>query len=292
VSSLVLVVMLAQAAPGAAQQIDCAEGRARVSAWDRARAPHLGRYCDFLAQAEVRLPQEPARAEQAAAAAEALVAGQAAPLVLRGRAALVRGDAEAARRLLDRALALDGAALRDPRALQAHAEALRDTGETGRAIEAYRGLLPRIDAIPGEEARTRARLDAALALMLEGPGGLEVAQTVLKDAAERGAPALRAVAVAALALALDRAGAQAQAQAAASEARRAGAAAALAATPAPLGWPVEALAVQARLREVTEPGAAAASWEAYLARASRGPWAAHARARLAEAQKRAPGRKR
>ena len=257
--------MLAQAAPGAsAQQIDCAEGRARVSAWDRARAPYLGRYCDFLAQAEVRLPQEPARAEQAAAAAEALVAGQAAPLVLRGRAALLQGNAEAA----------------------------RDTGETGRAIEAYRSLLPRIDAIPGEEARTRARLDAALALMLEGPGGLEVAQTVLKDAAERGAPALRSVAVAALALALDRAGAQTQAQAAASEARRAGATAALAVTPAPLGWPVEALAVQARLREVAEPGAAVATWEAYLARASRGPWAAHARARLAEAQRRAPGRKR
>lgn len=286
------MVILAQAAPGApAPQIDCTEGKARISVWDRARAPYLGKYCDLLAQAEVRLPQEPARAEQAATAAASLVANQAAPLVLRGRAALLLGKVEAARQFFERALTMDSAALRDPRALQDHAAALRDTGETGRAIEAYRLLLPRLDGIPGEEARTRARLDAALALMLEGPGGLEVAQTVVRDAAERGAPALRAVARAVLALVLDRAGAQAQAQAAASEAKRAGAAWALMTTPAPLGWPVEALAVQAKLREVTEPSAAIATWEAYLARASRGPWAAHARARLAELQKRFPGRK-
>ncbi len=284
--------MLAQAAPGPTPpQIDCTEGRARVSAWDRARAPHLVRYCDFLAHAEVRLLREPARAEQAATAAGALLPEQAAPLVLRARAALYQGKAAGALPLFDQALALDPAALRDPRAQLDQAAALRDAGETRRAIEAYRGLLPRIDVIPGEEVQTRARLDAALALMLGGPGNLEAAQAVLQDAARRGSPALRAVAQATLALALDRSGARAQASAAAAEAHRAGALSALTATPSPLGWPVEALAVLARLREVADPSTAPAAWESYLARAAQGPWAAHARARLAETRK-TPPRKR
>ncbi len=276
--------MLAQAAPPAAPgaqaaQIDCTAGRSRASVWDRARAPHVARYCDFLSHAEARLEQEPRRAEQSAAAAGALLPEQAAPVVLRARAAAAQGRHGEAKKLFEQALALDPGATRDPRALVDWAASLREVGETSRAIEAYRALLPRVDTLPGDDARTRAQIDAAVALMLAGPAQLDAAAAVLRDAVARGAPSLRAAAQAVLALALDRAGAKAEAAAQAAEAQRAGAQVALAPPGgrAAVGWQVEALAVQARLREATDPGAAGPIWDAYLARAGQGPWAAHAR---------------
>lgn len=284
-----IFLILAQAAPAPAQ-LSCQTGPARASVWDRARAPHLARYCDLLAQAEVRLSREPARADEAAAAAAALLPEQAAPLVLRGRAVLLLGKPAEARQHFDQALVLDPGALRHPLALLAQATALRDAGETRLALEAYRRLLPVIDAIPSHETRTRAQLDTALALAQQGPDGLDPARALLQDAGRRGDPALRAAARAALALVLDRGNAPALAAAAAAEAHQAGALAALAASPPPFGWPVEALAVQARLREVSSPAAALALWDSYLARASQGPWAAHARARAAELRK-TPGKK-
>lgn len=280
----VAVLILAQAAQTPPPQIDCAGGQARISVWDRARAPHQAKYCELLASAEARLQQEPARADEAARAAATLLPEQSAPWVFRARAAVVMKKYTIALPLFDRALALSPDALKDPRALLAHAVSLRESGETTRAIEAYRRLLPSMDSIPGEEERTRARLDAAMALMLEGAKGMDPAQAILKDAVQEGAPSLRAVAQAVSALAWERAGNHAQAVASATIAYRGGALTVMNTT-SPLGWSVEALAVSARLKEVAEPSAAIASWEAYLARAGQGPWATQVRARLAELKK-------
>lgn len=292
-----LAVVLAQASPSPpaaapAAQIDCKApgGKARLSAWDRARAPNLARYCDFMAHAEARLAKEPRRAEQAAAAAAALYPEQAAPLVVRGRVAAQLGQRAEARVFFEQALALSADALRDPGAQLDLAETLREAGDTAGAIRAYRALLPRLDALADEQLRTRARLDAALALALEGPASLDVAVALARVAESRGASSLRSTSRAVLALLLDRSGARAEAAAMATQAHQTGALGALTQRgPAALGWGVEALAVLARLREVAEPQSAAASWEGYLARAGQGPWAAHARARLAESR-RSPAR--
>jgi tetratricopeptide (TPR) repeat protein len=270
--------------------VDCAAAAgARLSAWDRARSPQVPRYCDLMAQAEARLLREPKRADEAAQAAAALVAGQVAPLVLRARAAVQSGQFAEALALFDEAAAVDASALDEPRALLARAVALRETGADARAIAAYRALIPRLDGLPDREERTRAQIDAGVALMIEGPGSLEPAVAVLRAAASQGSLALRSLARACLSLALDRAGAKAEAQALAAEAQRSGATATLErkGSAAVLGWRIEALAVAAVLREAAGNGGAA--WEAYAARAP-AVWAAHARGRVAEA-KRAPGRR-
>ena len=292
--SLGVLVLAQVAGPGAvrpaALPVDCTSAAgSRLSAWDRARSPQMSRYCDLLAQSEARILREPRRADEAAVAAAGLVAGQVAPLVLRARAAVQSGQFADSLALFDEAAALDPAALDEPRALLARAVALRETGADKRAIEAYRALIPRLDALSDREERTRAQIDAGIALMLEGPGSLEPAIAVLRAAAGQGSLALRSLARACLSLALDRAGSKAEAQALAAESLRAGAAATLDRKGGVVvpGWRIEALAVGAVLREAAGNGGPA--WEAYATRAP-AVWAAHARARAAEA-KRAPGRR-
>ena len=292
-----VMVVLAQATPGAAARaastarVDCAAGRERTTVWDRARAPEVMRYCDFLAHAEARLPGEPRRAAESAEAAGNLLPGQVAPRILRARAALGMGQPKVALPLLEEALKLDPEALsRDARAQLAMAVSLRDTGATARAVDAYRALVPRIDALPGEE-RGRARLDAALALTMATPPAMGEAVALLREGAEQGPAALQAVARAVLALVLERTGAREEANAQAEQARRGGAMTALG-TPdrGPIGWSAEALAVGAKLREASDPAGAASAWEAYAARAPQGPWAAQAQKRAGELRRGGGGR--
>ncbi|RYE85592.1 MAG: hypothetical protein EOO75_16815, partial [Myxococcales bacterium] len=215
------------AATAVTARVDCAAGRERTTVWDRARAPQVMRYCDFLAHAEARLPREPRRADQAAEAAGNLLPGQAAPRLVRARAALALGQPRQARALLDEAQALDGEAIgRDARAQLALAVSLRETGATAPAVEAYRALVPRLDALP-EDERGRARIDAALALTLGATPASGEAQALLREGVEQGPTGLRSVARAALALVLDRAGSRDEANAQASEALHGGALAAL-----------------------------------------------------------------
>jgi tetratricopeptide (TPR) repeat protein len=295
-SLLGVLVLLAQAAP--ARSFDCAALPGKPSIWDRARAPQVGRYCDLLAQAEARLALEPTRAEQAAKEADAALPGQAAPLVLRARAAFALARYAEAAALFRQARSLDPHAAEEPRALWALARSLRQTSDDRAAVAAFRALVPRANGLGSAEDRASALVHAGLAILAEGPAAVDEAVAVLRVASSPEAPSSRPLAQAALALALDRRGARAEAVAAASAATRAGA---LLSLERPAGRQSlgvmagirrdDALAIAARLKEASDAPGAISAWESFIASGGGGPWVEHARARVAELRKGGSGRR-
>ncbi len=251
----------------------------RGGPWQRARASQLAAYCDELARAWASLGAEPGRARAAAERAEGLLPGRAAPLLLQGQAATREGKYEQAAALFRRAAERDPLALDDPRSLRDFGRALEEAEGHARSVDAYRRLAPLASALPSDE-RAQALAGAALALGARGPEGLDEALALVRSSLQEGPPSLQPALHAILALELDRRGARAEAALAAERARRAGA----------LAWLDEAkrggdewVAVRARLLEATDLPAAASLWQAFLrGPGGRGPWAAHARARLAD----------
>ena len=281
---LALALVLAQAAGVPAGRDPCADaGQAtKRDAWDRARAPHVTRFCDLLAQAEARLADEPAGAEAAANEADKELPGRPEPVVLRARAASAVGRHADAITLFRAARAIDPRAATDAPSLLALATSLARTGDDAGAREAFRALVPKSAGIPRADRRARALLDAGLSVLGAGPAAAEEAVAVLRAASASAPGSVRAATQAALALALDRAGRRAESGPIAAEAASTGAVSQL--KTALVGAPAsEALAVGAKLEEARDPVAAAAAWDAVAAKG--GPWGEHARARAAELRK-------
>lgn len=301
-ASRTALCVLAASLPGAALGADGSGGApspilreclaaapaSRAGPWQRARASQLTTYCDELARALASLDADPARARAAAERAEGLLPGRAAPLLLQGQASTREGKYEQAVALFRRAAERDALALDDPRSLYDFARALEEAEGQRKALETYRRLAPLASSLPGEE-RAQALVGAALASSARGPESVDESLALVRSALQEGPPSLRPVLQAVLALSLDRRGARAEATQAAERARRAGA----------LGWLEDAkrggdewVAVRARLLEAADLSAAATLWQAFLrGPGGRGPWAAHARARLADLPTSSPPKK-
>jgi tetratricopeptide (TPR) repeat protein len=254
--------------------------------WERAKAPELGRYCDLVASASSKLAGTRAMAEAALVAArdaDRTLPGHAAPLALEGRALALLGRLDEAVVALREAAARDRRTLDDPATLLAWARALARTGHIEEASKAYHGLLPRAAVLPSAE-RASAAIEAGLVAMASGPGGLDDAAAALRAAMREAQDDLAPLAILALALALDRRGDVDEARALLAEhlspephavvdAPRAREL--LAATPN------ERAALVARGLQDDDPAGARDAWREFLAASGDGPWAAHARSRLA-----------
>jgi tetratricopeptide (TPR) repeat protein len=260
----------------------------RSGPWQRARTSQLAAYCDELARAWASLNADPGRARAAAERAEGLLPGRAAPLLLQGQAATREGKYEQAASLFRRAAERDPQALDDPRSLRDFARSVEEAEGHSKAADAYRRLSPLASALPGDE-RAQALIGAAIAVGARGPEALDESLALLRSALQEGPPSLQPALYAALALGLDRRGARAEATAMAERARRTGA----------IGWLDEAkrggdewVAARARLLEGADLSAATSLWQTFLrGPGGRGPWAAHARARLADLSHVAPAKK-
>lgn len=293
-----VIALLAQVAPAqAAQAVDCAALVGRASVWDRARAPQLQRYCDRLAQAEARIAQEPARADEAAVEADAAWPGHAAPLVMRGRAATALGKYKDAAAFFAQARAIDPSSIEGASSLYAEAVSLRESGDERGSVRAFRTLVPRVSALGSPELRGRALIEAGLTVLSEGPDAASEAVAILRAATLPETYAAKPLALAALSLALDRTGDRAAAQAMAIEAQRTGALLMLArgnsAGDRSLGRREDVVAMVARVQETRDAQAAIVAWESFLSMAGSSPWASYARGRIAELRKgvSAPARK-
>jgi tetratricopeptide (TPR) repeat protein len=274
---------LGAAAQASPRPRECA-GQA-ATAWDRARAPELDRWCDLLARGFAELASSPSRALEVAGLADEVAPGRAATAVLEGRAAAAAGLFGRAIAAFERARAADPRSLDDPGSLEAWALALEGTGRADEALEAWRSLVTRADVLPGAEARARVLLEAARRALASGPAGLDEAVAWLREARRAGSRERLGEVLATLALALDRAGSHAETAALLGDARRAGLRASVAGATGATG---ERLAAQALALEAMAPAAARRAWDAYAA--TGGPWAAHARAHLAALAARAQGK--
>jgi tetratricopeptide (TPR) repeat protein len=275
----------------------CTDSDARsANIWERTKAPHLGRYCDVLADASSKLAGAAPMASAAldlARQADAMFAGQAPPLVLEGRALIALGKIDDAVHALELARSRDGKALEEPRALFAWARVLARTGRAAEAAEAYRALLPRLSVLSPVE-RSAAEVEAGLVAMSRGATGLDEAAAALREGMREARDETHEVAMLALALALDRRGDVDAARARLGErlhgdprnvvesARGRD----VLAVASPEGDALAALALEAS----DAPGARD-SWRRYIDSAPRGIWVEHARAHVAALEaKRAPPR--
>ncbi len=204
----------------------------------------------------------------------------------------------------------------DPEALHDIAGAAVVSGAVARGHDLYRLLVARASLLSDPRERTRALLEAGAAALARGPEFASEAELYLDEARRSSSPGFDAIVVAFSALSLDRAGQSELARAAALEvsdpwslerlldetARSAIARQTLSSatdepervTPAPeatenrerlaLFLPSGELhAAIAVLVAVRDPKLAEIHWRAYLAdpRAEKGPWAEHARHKLA-----------
>lgn len=300
----VAVLALAQGAPGGGaggartgRPMEC--DAPADNAWERAKAPRLRRYCELLASASAKLvgtSGDPHEVVRIAGEAEGVLAGRAAPLVLRGRALLRLGDDAAAFEALSGARARENRALDEHVAMLAFARAAARVGKHDEALRAFRAVLPRVASLPAEE-RSAAAVEAGLVVMSDGPAGLDDAAAMLREARRDAQDSMHVLAVVGLALALDRAGAVDASRAVLETRLRADVRPMLddpkvrtalknaAAEP-------ELDALRAMAAEAVDPGAAREAWRAYLdGPAGRGPWAEHARARMGARPKAAPRRR-
>jgi tetratricopeptide (TPR) repeat protein len=272
-----------------------------ASVWARARRPGLDRYCDLLARSHARVVESPAAARAAALEALRLEPGRAAPHVVLGRVAARLGKLDEALREFDRAEAIDSRSVEQPIALHDKATVLRQAAELGRALDAYRLLVPRSALVPSRSWRARVLLEAAhtsmaVAAASAGPGGdkspaLDEALAYLREAGEDSHHELRLDTALSLVLVLDRAGRGAQADAVLGEV---GSSAGWAEHPQPtyLGRPVDWVALQALALERSSPRAAAALWKRYLEQDRTSPeaWKQAARLRQERLERRAGAR--
>jgi tetratricopeptide (TPR) repeat protein len=262
---------------------DRAEGR--ISVWDDARAPALRRYCQLLGRAQARLDSAPDDAAAAAAEAQKLLPGRAAPIVVLARAAMRGGDTGEALQLFEQALGLDAQSVEHPGALHDLGIARMKSGKLREALDTYRLLVPRVSLLPTREERARVLLEAAhvsMALAAEGEQGgslLDEALAYLREASRDPHQPLRVDVALSLVLALDRAGRREQADAVLAEQAGAAAWEENAGTPSYLPKADEVVLLRALALERTDAAAAAAAYQRYLESAT-GRWAAAARARL------------
>ena len=266
-------------------------GERGANVWERAKIPELHRYCELVASASAKLaPGSHLVAEvvRLADQADALVAGRAAPLLLKGRALCQLGRFPEARAALASASGRDDHALDDPAALLAWARALEATGDALGAQLAYRTLLPRAEVLPLSD-RGVAYLGAGMLAMSLGPSAVGEAVAVLRQARHASQDLLRVASTFALALALDRSGDADEAAAVLADEGARDAARALADPRV-----VAALGVSGRkdvhamvALAMTDSGrrdAARAEWRAYRAEnGDAGPWSLHVR--VAEARR-------
>lgn len=286
---------LLQAAPphgalGGGRPAECGEAEgARANAWERAKQPNLRPYCDLIASGSAKLASGAesalvAEVPRIADEAEELLAGRAAPPVLKGRAYLRLGRPAEALEALALAKRRDARALDDPTALLAWARANARTGRVADAASAYRAALPRLSLLPTHE-RATASLEAGLAAMGLGEAGLDEAVAMLRQARREAHEGMQIASAAALALALDRGGLRGEARAVLDEGVRGDAAKALAdarvaSALADAGASHEGDALVACALEARDPARAKAAWKAYVeGPGGSGPWADHARAR-------------
>jgi tetratricopeptide (TPR) repeat protein len=284
---LPITLVLAQAAAwSSGRPAECGEpgGRA-TNAWERAKSPELRRYCDLVASASSKLAGTTAMAQaalDAAREADRVLPGRAAPRVLEGRALAALGQLEPALEALRAGKERDPAALDDPLALRAWARVLARAGRADEAAEAYRALLPRSSALTAAE-RASASIEAGLVAMARGPAGLDEAASALREGlreAQDEAP----LGVLALALVLDRRGDADEARALLAERAHTDPRATLEGLRAKdvlVVAPGEGGALLAIGLEPTDPAGAREAWQKYVDQSPNGPWAAHAKARVA-----------
>lgn len=276
----------APSAFGSARPAECAglDGFRTANVWERAKEPQLRRYCDLLASGTAKLVGEGPLAKDVLAIADdadRLLAGRAAPSVLRGRALLRLGKPQAALDAFTEAVKRDDRALDDPVALLAWARANARTRHFDEAAQAYRAALPRTSTLPAQD-RAAASFEAGMIVMAQGPSAIDAAVAMLKQARRDSQDALQVASVVGLALALDRAGQREEAKAVLAERVRDGAKALLK-DPRVLealsdaGVPEESDALLAMALEGIDSAAAREAWKKYLEGAGgKGPWASHA----------------
>jgi tetratricopeptide (TPR) repeat protein len=265
---------------------ECGEpgGRA-ANVWERAKSPELRRYCDLVASAASKLAGTATMAEQALAAAaqaDEVLPGHAAPRVLEGRALVALGRLDEAVAALGDGRRRDPRAFEDPLALLAWARVQARTGHAAEAADAYRALLPRATSLSAAE-RSAAAVESGLVAMQRGPAGLDEAVAALREASREAQDEAAAVATLALAVALDRRGDADECRALLAD-RAHGDPRTPLATPRAKELlavaPIERDALAAIGLEPTDGGGARDAWQSFLASAPKGPWADWARAHL------------
>jgi tetratricopeptide (TPR) repeat protein len=296
---------LAVAAAASGRPPECRQDVASAkgpSVWAIAREPALRPYCDLVAKAHALLASDPRGSEKAAEDAETVLPGQAAPTLVRARAALALGRLEDAERYFGAAAALDPRGIEDPATLHDYARVLKRRGRVVDALAIYRRLVPRASLLANPDREVAVLLEAAHVAMAAPPpttppgsdgtsvGGLEEAAAYLREARARPATQYKGDVSWSLALVVDRTGQKENADALVSEARRSGARL----HPAGIDYvasegDLDALAALAK--ESDEPANAAAHWTAFLAGpGGKGPWAKVASLRLEALRKTPRGR--
>ncbi|MSP25116.1 MAG: hypothetical protein EXR75_08115 [Myxococcales bacterium] len=265
--------------------------RTHANVWTRARHPSLARYCHLLAHAQSRLADEARRSLGDAAAADAIITGKAAPLVLTARSLLRLGRTKEAMLAFDGAIERDPNAISQPLALIDLARTELANGRTVPALATYRRLVPLVLLVPSREEAVRVLIEAAHTSMtvaaraMAAPTGagpsLEEALAFLREGKRTTGSPLGLDVALSLALVLDRAGRAEQASEVLAETV---AAQKWSRTPSAyqLADPADRLVLEAMSLEASQATEAMARYRAYLATsAAPAPWRARAAARLA-----------
>lgn len=288
---------LAMAAQASGRPKECKgaspSGKSRLTIWDRARQPHLARYCDLLGRAHAKLIDKPSAAREAALLADQVLPGQAAPWVTIGRAHVRLRDYARAVQDFEKARKLDPRSIEDPSSLHDLAIAQRKTGKLQEAMTTYRVLVPRLGLLPSSSDRIEVFIEAASLSTTRGNDGLDEALALLAEARSQPLSSHNAVVLALLALTFDRAGKTQEANAALDAIHRASLSRQLAAQESSasqlLTHTHEWSAMLALVLEAEDPPRALASWQKYLEAKPQPPFADHAKRRH-DALKRAPAR--
>jgi tetratricopeptide (TPR) repeat protein len=311
---------LAAAAAASPRPRECTpEKSSKPSLWEAAASPRLARFCRELARGYSQLMLDPKAAVASARRAEEALAGRAGPRVLQARATLALGDPAGAYQHFVQARKIDKRSVEAPQALHDLAVASARSGQQEQAVAAYRSVVPRAGLLPSSASRQRVYVEAGVAVMHLGPDALDEAIGYLGEARRRGSlPGFSQYALGALALALDRQGRGDEASAVASEAgepwslarilpdpdeeddadadadgdadeiRTPAASAALAPEVIPVLPVAELHAMVAILAEREDPALALQHWQIFIELVpSSGPWAAHAKQKVAAVTRRA-----
>jgi tetratricopeptide (TPR) repeat protein len=259
------------------------DGGKAANVWERAKAPELRAYCDLLASGSAKLAggQGAQGVLPIADEADKKVPGRLAPSVLRGRAYEKLHRYDDAFATLSAVRAKDPSAVEEAFALLAFARAAMRTNHPKEAADAYRALLPRAVALSPSE-RAGAYVEAGFVAMARGPGGLDEAIAIFRQARKDAQDVSQSVAWLGLALALDRNGNRDEAKAVLGERTKFDPRPALAEARtrdvlAPT-FAAESDAMSAVALETSDVAAAREAYKRYADVAGQGPWADHARA--------------